>query len=167
MRTKEEEESGAAPRVVSDSKPSTRAAAPQRREASGPSASIGQSIQIDGTLTGNEDLTIDGKVKGKIELRGHVLTIGSNGAIQADLRAKTVVIHGDVAGNVSADDKVQVASSGSLQGNIRAPRVALEDGCRFKGTVDMGESQPATSSRPANASTDAKSEAPRAARAAS
>ncbi|MDX1387715.1 MAG: polymer-forming cytoskeletal protein [Acidobacteriota bacterium] len=98
---------------------------------------IGQSIQIKGELTGNEDLTIEGKVDGKIDLKDHNLTIGANGKIKAEIAAKTVVIIGEVIGNIVAHDKVEIAESGSVRGDIIAPRVVLADGSRFKGSIDM------------------------------
>jgi cytoskeletal protein CcmA (bactofilin family) len=98
---------------------------------------IGQSVYIKGELSGNEDLTIEGKVDGKITLKDHHLTIGANGRIMAEINAKTVLVVGEVVGNIVADDKVEVASNGSMKGDIIAPRVVLADGARFKGTVDM------------------------------
>jgi len=98
---------------------------------------IGQSIQIKGELTGNEDLTIEGRVDGKIFLKDHNLTIGSNGRIAAEIHAKGVVVVGEVVGNITADDKVEVAPTGSMKGDIIAPRVVLADGARFKGSIDM------------------------------
>ena len=98
---------------------------------------IGQSIQIKGELTGNEDLTIEGKVDGKIGLKDHNLTIGANGKITAEIQAKTVMVIGEVVGNITADDKVEVAATGSMRGDIVAPRVVLADGARFKGSIDM------------------------------
>jgi cytoskeletal protein CcmA (bactofilin family) len=98
---------------------------------------IGQSIQIKGELTGNEDLTIEGKVDGKVVLKDHNLTIGANGKITAEIQAKTVMVLGEVVGNISADDKVEVAATGSMKGDIVAPRVVLADGARFKGSIDM------------------------------
>ena len=108
---------------------------------------IGQSIQIKGDLTGNEDLTIEGKVDGKISLKDHNLTIGANGRITADIHAKAVVVVGEVVGNITADDKVEVTATGSMKGDITAPHVVLADGARFKGSVDMeGKSAPEVSS---------------------
>jgi len=98
---------------------------------------IGQSIQIKGELTGNEDLTIEGKVDGKIFLKDHNLTVGSNGKITADVHAKNVTVVGEVVGNITADDKVEVAETGSMKGDVVAPRVVLADGARFKGSIDM------------------------------
>ena len=98
---------------------------------------IGQSIHIKGELTGNEDLTIEGRVEGKIFLKDHNLTIGANGKITAEIQAKTVMVVGEVVGNITADDKVEVAASGTMRGDISAPRVVLADGAKFKGTIDM------------------------------
>lgn len=98
---------------------------------------IGQSVQIKGELNGNEDLTIEGMVDGKILVKDHHLTIGANGRIKAEVHAKTVTIVGQVIGNITADDKVEISPSGSVQGDVRAPRVAIADGARFKGSIDM------------------------------
>ena len=106
---------------------------------------IGQSICIRGELTGNEDLTIEGMVDGKIMLKDHNLTIGANGRISAEIHAKNVSVLGQVIGNIIADDKVELAATGSVQGDIRAPRVAVADGARFKGSIDMERKSAATS----------------------
>jgi len=100
-------------------------------------ANIGQSVYIKGTLVGKEDLTIDGKVEGKIQLEDHLLTIGEHGVIQAEVQAKNIVVHGRLDGNVSADDKVEISATGSVWGDIRAPRVAILDGATFGGGIDM------------------------------
>ena len=102
---------------------------------------IGQSICIRGELTGNEDLTIEGRVEGKIELREHHLTIGPNGRIQAEIGAKTVLVQGEVQGNIAAIDKVELAATGRVKGDIVAPRIVIADGARFKGAVDMSGGQ--------------------------
>ena len=101
-------------------------------------AKIGQSIQIEGTLSGNEDVIIDGSVQGTVKLNGHSLIVGPNGKIRAGLSAKSVTVQGEVNGNITANDKIQIASSGSVKGDLRAPRIALDDGASFKGSVDMG-----------------------------
>jgi cytoskeletal protein CcmA (bactofilin family) len=108
-----------------------------RRKDMGQTAIIGRSIQIKGELTGNEDLTIDGIVEGKIELKENNLTIGSNGNIKADINAKAVTITGEVHGNVTAEEKVEVRETGKLHGDIVAPRVVIADGAFFKGSVEM------------------------------
>lgn len=98
---------------------------------------IGQSIRIKGELTGNEDLTIDGNVEGKILLKDHTLTVAANGRIAAEIHAKAVAVVGDVVGNITADDRVEIGESGSMEGDIVSPRVVLADGSRFKGSIDM------------------------------
>ena len=108
---------------------------------------IGQSVQIKGELTGNEDLTIDGSVDGKIVVKDHSLTIGANGKITAEVHGKTVIVTGQVVGNITADDKVEIAPTGSVQGDIRAPRVAIADGARFRGSIDMDGSSGASKSK--------------------
>ena len=115
-----------------------------------PNVNIGQSVEIKGTLTGNEDLTIEGMVDGKILVKDHGLTIGANGRITAEVHAKNVVVVGHVVGNITADDKVEIAPSGSVQGDVRAPRVAIADGAKFKGTIDMDRKAPAASVSPSS-----------------
>lgn len=110
---------------------------------------IGQSVQIKGELTGNEDLTIEGLVDGKILVKDHSLTIGANGRITAEVHAKTVVIVGTITGNITADDKVEIAPSGTVNGDIRAPRVSISDGAKFKGSIDMDRKGAAASASPA------------------
>ena len=100
-------------------------------------ASIGKSLHVKGELSGNEDLAIEGKVEGKIALSGYNVTIGETGRVAAELHAKSVVIAGLVHGNVVAGDRVEVAATGTMMGDIRSPRVVLVDGCRFKGSIDM------------------------------
>ena len=117
--------------------PRAVAHAPERERSMESIVNIGQSVEITGTLTGNEDLTIEGMVDGKILVKDHALTIGANGRITAEVHAKTVVVVGQVVGNITADDKVEIAPSGSVEGDIRAPRVAIADGAKFKGSIDM------------------------------
>src|SRR5882724_10172654 len=100
-------------------------------------ASIGKSIIINGELSGSEDLTIEGRVDGKIELRDHVLTVGSNGKIKAQVSAKAIVVLGQVTGNLNATERVDIKESGSVEGDIVSPRVAIADGSHFKGSIDM------------------------------
>src|SRR6476646_6271504 len=108
---------------------------------------IGKSVVIKGELTGSEDLTIEGHVEGKIELRQNVLTIGLNVKIKAQVFAKSVVILGEVTGNVTASEKVDLRDNGSVDGDIAAPRVAIAEGAHFRGSIDMQR----TGSKPAEA----------------
>jgi len=98
---------------------------------------IGKSVVIKGELSGSEDLTIEGHVEGKIELRQNVLTIGPNGKIKAQVFAKAVIILGEVTGNVTASEKVDIRDNGSVDGDIAAPRVAIAEGAHFRGSIDM------------------------------
>jgi cytoskeletal protein CcmA (bactofilin family) len=98
---------------------------------------IGKSVVIKGELNGSEDLTIEGHVEGKIELRDHALTIGPNGKIKAQVFAKSVIVLGEVTGNVTASEKVDIRDNGSVDGDIVAPRVAIAEGAHFRGSVDM------------------------------
>src|SRR5438552_1428806 len=98
---------------------------------------IGKSVVIKGKLNGREDLTIEGHVEGTIQLRDHVLTIGPNGRIKAQVFAKSVIVLGEVTGNVTASDKVDIGDNGSVDGDIISPRVAIAEGAHFRGRVDM------------------------------
>lgn len=100
-------------------------------------ATIGSSIKIKGDLSGDEDLTVQGQVDGKIDLKQNNVTIGKNGRVKADIYAKMISIEGEVQGNLFGDEKVVIRQSGNVRGNISAPRVSLEDGARFKGSIDM------------------------------
>ena len=98
---------------------------------------IGKSVVIKGELNGSEDLTVEGYVEGRVELRDHVLTVGPNGRIKAEVFAKAVVVLGEVTGNVSATEKVDIRDKGSVDGDIISPRVAIAEGAHFRGSVDM------------------------------
>ena len=98
---------------------------------------IGKSVVIKGELNGSEDLTIEGHVEGTIQLRDHVLTIGPNGRIKAQVFAKAVIVLGEVTGNVTASEKVDIRDNGSVDGDIVSPRVAIAEGAHFRGSVDM------------------------------
>ena len=111
---------------------------------------IGKSVVIKGELTGSEDLTIEGHVEGKIELRQNVLTIGPNGKIKAQVYAKSVIILGEVTGNVTATEKVDLRDNGSVDGDIAAPRVAIAEGAHFRGSIDMQRTTKAPESKPAS-----------------
>jgi len=98
---------------------------------------IGKSVVIKGELSGSEDLTIEGHVEGRIDLKDHLLTIGPNGKIKAEVFAKSVVVLGEVMGNVTASEKVDIRDNGSVGGDIASPRVAIAEGAHFRGSVDM------------------------------
>ena len=100
-------------------------------------ALIGRSVVIKGELDGSEDLTIEGHVEGKIELRDHTLTVGPNGRIKAQVFAKAVIVLGELVGNINASEKVDIRDNGSVDGDIVAPRVAIAEGAHFRGSIDM------------------------------
>jgi cytoskeletal protein CcmA (bactofilin family) len=108
-----------------------------RRQIERDVVNIGKSVVIKGELNGSEDLTIEGHVEGKIELKDHVLTIGPNGKIKAQVFAKAVIVLGEVNGNVTASEKVDIRDGGSVDGDIISPRVAIAEGAHFRGSVDM------------------------------
>jgi cytoskeletal protein CcmA (bactofilin family) len=120
---------------------------------------IGKSVVIKGELNGSEDLTIEGQVEGKIELRQNVLTIGANARIKAQVFAKAVIILGEVTGNVTATEKVDIRDNGAVDGDIAAPRVAIAEGAHFRGSIDMQKGNaPKTDAKP-EAKAEAKTEA--------
>jgi len=122
-----------APASQAQTAPAPRNPVPQTRER----AVIGPTIYIKGNLTGEEDILIEGQVDGKIELRHHSVTIGKNGRIKADIYGKVITIEGTVEGNLFGEEQLTVRQTGNVQGNIVAPRVALEDGSNFRGSIDM------------------------------
>jgi cytoskeletal protein CcmA (bactofilin family) len=101
---------------------------------------IGKSVIIKGDLSGSEDLTIEGQVEGKIELRQNILTIGPNGKIKAAVFAKAVVVQGEVQGDITATERVDIRDAGSVDGDLSAPRIAIADGAHFRGSIDMQKS---------------------------
>jgi cytoskeletal protein CcmA (bactofilin family) len=112
-------------------------------------------VVIKGELSGSEDLTIEGHVEGRIDLKENVLTIGPNGKIKAEVFAKSVIVLGEVIGNVTASEKVDIRDHGSVEGDIASPRVAIAEGAHFRGSVDMqrggAKPQAAGGAKPANA----------------
>jgi len=123
--------------------PSTTWNPPARPDAPGDiyntrnTAVIGSTISIKGDVSGDENLIIEGKVEGSVALSGHDLTIGQKGQVKADLTAKMVKVEGNVTGDITGSEKVIITKSGRVLGNIVAPRVTLEDGAKFKGSIDM------------------------------
>src|SRR5262245_28393340 len=135
-----------APVVSQPATAQTAAPQPEIRRIERDMVNIGKSVVIKGELNGSEDLTVEGHVEGRIELKDHVLTIGPNGKIKAQVFAKAVIVLGEVNGNVTASEKVDIRDGGSVDGDIIAPRVAIAEGAHFRGSVDMqrkgGQPQP-------------------------
>jgi cytoskeletal protein CcmA (bactofilin family) len=136
---------------VAASPPAAQAGGDRRPATERDKANIGKSVVIKGELSGSEDLTIEGQVEGRIDLRDNVLTIGPNGRIRAEVFAKAVVVLGEVVGNVTASEKVDIRDNGSVDGDITSPRVAIAEGAHFRGSVDMQRSGTKAASKPAAA----------------
>lgn len=100
-------------------------------------AVIGRSIQINGDLRGNEDLRIEGDVSGTVELKNSALTIGKEGKVRADVYAKSIAVDGETRGDLYATERVSVHANAKVQGNIISPKVAIEEGAQFKGSIEM------------------------------
>jgi cytoskeletal protein CcmA (bactofilin family) len=100
-------------------------------------ATIGKSLVIKGEVTGSESLYIDGRVEGSINLSGNRVTVGRNGVVSANISAREIVVLGKVRGNMTASDRVDIRSDGSLTGDVVAARISIEDGAFFKGGIDI------------------------------
>ena len=94
-------------------------------------------MQFDGNIKGEEDLIIEGTVEGIIMLSKAEVTVAKNGLVRGDIVAKTILVEGEVRGEMRGTEVVEIAPSGVVHGDIRAPRVMLQDGCQFKGLADM------------------------------
>ncbi|MBI5507554.1 MAG: polymer-forming cytoskeletal protein [Deltaproteobacteria bacterium] len=97
---------------------------------------IGSSIIIDGEITGDEDLVVQGTVKGKIQLK-ESLYVEASGKVEADIETQNTEVSGEVTGNITASDKVELKTQCRVIGDIKAPRILIADGASFKGNVDM------------------------------
>jgi cytoskeletal protein CcmA (bactofilin family) len=151
---------GGAQAPVMGAQPAPPPAPPvERRDTAG--AGIGPSITIVGDVSGDEDLTILGKVEGKILLPKHSVTIGHGGRVKADIQAKFVSVAGEVHGNLIAGEQIVIRKTATMLGNLTAPRVGLEDGCRFRGSVEM-EAPRETRPEPPRTSSTEKASAPQA-----
>ena len=123
---------------------------------------IGPTFNIKGDITGDENLVIEGKVEGKVDLGSKDVTIGQTGRVRANVTASVIKIEGEVHGDMQGEEKVVISKTGKVQGNIVAPRVTLEDGAKFKGSIDMdpagkgmSDSSVASLKAPAKAAADA------------
>ena len=120
------------PKQMMNGTTAARRAAEERRLM----AWVGKSVVFKGTLTSSEDMTIDGRVEGSIEIKDNTLTVGPDADIQADIVASRVTIFGAVSGKITAKDKVEICDGGSVEGNIKAARLAMADGGFLKGKVE-------------------------------
>jgi cytoskeletal protein CcmA (bactofilin family) len=100
-------------------------------------ACIGASLEIKGRISAEEDLQIDGKVEGPVSVRGHRLTVGRSGQLNAEVSARELVVFGKVSGNVNATDRVEIKKDGAVVGDIQTARISIEDGAIFKGRIEI------------------------------
>src|SRR5579885_1117007 len=107
------------------------------------SAALGKNVTVKGQIFAREDLTIDGEVEGTVECHEHRLTIGPNARVQAGLKAREIIIHGSIQGNVDATDKIDIKKEAKLVGDIKTSRIVIEDGAYFKGSIDISKAAPA------------------------
>ena len=97
---------------------------------------IGPALRIKGEMTGDEDVTVEGRVEGILSLAASLL-VAKTGVVEADIRARTVTVHGRIVGNVHGEQRVEILQSGQLEGNIKSPKISIHEGAHFKGNVDM------------------------------
>jgi cytoskeletal protein CcmA (bactofilin family) len=98
---------------------------------------LGKSVMVKGQILSREDLTIDGEVEGTVELQEHRLTVGTNGKVQATIKAREIIVLGTVHGNVEATDKIDIRKDAKLVGDLKTVRIVIEDGAYFKGSIDI------------------------------
>lgn len=111
---------------------------------------FGPNVTIEGTVTGSEAVVVEGTVKGRIDLSSD-LRIGTKARIEATVHARNVTIEGKLTGDVSADDRVELVASATVDGNIKAPKIVVAEGAKFRGAVDMGSARPKESADAAKA----------------
>jgi cytoskeletal protein CcmA (bactofilin family) len=133
--------------------PTFEPAASRGTVTAGDQATIGKGLFIKGEINGSESLFVDGKVEGSINLPGNRVTVGRNGQVSANITAREIVVLGKVRGNMSATDRVDIRAEGSLNGDVAAARISIEDGAFFKGGIDIkkpeGKPVPVPSPTPA------------------
>ena len=116
-----------------------------RRFTKGAPAVIVSTVKIKGEVQSEEDLVVDGLIEGTVLLKNNELVVGSSGRVHADVKAKSVKVDGELHGDVDAGERIVITANGVMRGNIQAPRVILEDGSKFKGSIDMDEAAPSKS----------------------
>jgi cytoskeletal protein CcmA (bactofilin family) len=134
--------------------------APAAVGSGGKSAVLGATIRIKGDISGEENLLIEGSVEGSVNLTSHELTVGKTGKVHANITARTIRIDGEVNGDITGKEKVVVASTSNIKGTIVTPKMTLEEGARFKGTIDIDPSHANSSGNAHKAPAPAPAPAP-------
>ncbi len=137
------------PAAKASASPAPSKPAPASNSNSGQTTTIGASIKLNGELNGDEDLLIQGQAEGNIYLKQHNLTIGEQGVIKANAFARTITVCGTLTGDLNGVEKVTITSTGKVRGNIVSPKVILEEGATFKGSIDMDAKAAKPASQPA------------------
>ncbi len=124
-------------------------------QASGRAAVIGPRIKINGDVSGEENLVIEGQVEGSVNLKEYRVDVGNSGTVKANITAKVVKVDGTVQGDIEASEMATISRTGNVRGNIKAPRMTLEDGAKFKGSIDMDPGEaPKPAAKPASKPAD-------------
>jgi cytoskeletal protein CcmA (bactofilin family) len=103
---------------------------------------VGSTLKIKGTISGAEDLEIDGKVEGPISLPGQKITVGATGQLTSEITAREAVVHGKISGNIYAGDRVEIKNGSDVIGDITTARIGIEDGAHFKGRIEIDRPKP-------------------------
>lgn len=104
-------------------------------------STLSAGVSFDGTLTGSDNLIIEGSFKGSIDVRSEI-RIAASARLEATIHGKTVIVEGTVSGDVSAEQKIELLSNAKVEGNIKAPKIVVAEGASFRGAVDMGTARP-------------------------
>lgn len=126
-----------APQQTPESAPADPVKTTPRPEPPTGASRLGKSLHLEGTVSGSEDLLIEGSLDGEVRLEGCGVTIGQSGRLEADVHGRKIVVEGQVEGNLTGREEVVIRRSGKVLGNVKAPRVTLENGSRFRGSIDM------------------------------
>ena len=137
-RTQPEPIRSSAPQAAMPHSPAP-APAPVRSPQS--SATIGPSMNVKGEIRAREELLVDGEVEGLLESQS-LLTVGANGKVKANIKAREVIIYGSVRGDVEVTEKIAIREKGSLIGNIKSAGISIDDGAYFKGSIDIVRPDP-------------------------
>jgi cytoskeletal protein CcmA (bactofilin family) len=139
---KKKENEAPAPTPVSEPEPRPKPSRPAAPAPRTERAVIGPTVRIKGEISGEEDLVVQGKIEGKIEVKGRGVTVGKAGKVSANIYARTIRVEGSVRGDLFGEQEIVIEAEGDVEGNLVAPSVRLENGSRFKGSIDMERSTP-------------------------